>query len=361
MLTQSTCSFKISVPLSMEVLLPPELIAFLVTDHLSSYESVQLSATCRSFRRLVLGVLPSVTLRRDGRGTACLLMWCSRLRACHVARGVQVTNDLLALLPSKTLTTLSLSDSRHDIDNKALVCFTRLERLCLGGALCISSYAVNRLSRLHTLFLGRNVLVGSNGLLALPCLTELHCGFSDCLVDETVLLMASRLTVLRLGRSTAVTNVGIAALTRLRSLYLDENRRITDTGLAPLTQLETLRLGACCQITTRVLATLTRLTSLRFSMNWHGTDALLARLTALRRLYLGRSTKVTDAGLSLSLQSLGLDANHNISLAALVRLTQLQELRVRADDPLLCQLEPLKARDVVIRVVGNDDGDGPDA
>ena len=240
----------------------------------------------------------------------------------HQLEHLCVNNDLLERFPN--LLILELDDDVCCITNEALSALRHLRALDLRNDTRITDAGLRQMTQLRVLQLAAQPNVTDSSISLLQQLAHLDLGWNTLVTDAGVAALHSSLQILNLSHNGGgVTDSGLARLTGLTQLNLDNNRHISDAAftaagaLAPLTPPGQQHWSH-------------QLTSLSLGINHRITDAALSQLTAL--LYLSLSCSVvTDRGLAplTRLQRLRLDNTPGVSGRALAALKHLHSLSLR--------------------------------
>ncbi len=209
------------------------------------------------------------------------------------------------------LTELTMS-SHYGITEAGLACMTHLTRL---------TYNTKRLD-----------IWRSNQGTGLAQLTRLRSLTLDqkCSVDGSRISGLTNLTVLCLADNDYVYDEHLEALAcSLHTLDLSCNHVVSGECIASLTALRTLSLCDNSGVDEACLTQLTALESLDLNSGGEQiTDAALSRLTTLRHLSLSFTMNITDAGLTTlqQLHTLNLSCHTGVTAKGLSRMTALQRL-----------------------------------
>jgi hypothetical protein len=246
---------------------------------------------------------------------------------------------------------------RQVIDQNFLPSITKLSAWIHHDILLPELLLLTNLQSLTPTHLNKDVWQPELLFERLPKLTQLNLSNlrkRKLITNEQLLLLATRLTSLRLDDDSAITIDALAQLTLLRTLSLAQSDEITnealgtltdltaldarantyidDTALAPLTNLTDLRLSGNERVSDRSISQLTRLERLDLVEGLSGvTDKALIRLTRLRQLDLDDNKTITDVSLATlhpSLVTLNLRNNERITDASLSTLTGLTNLKM---------------------------------
>jgi hypothetical protein len=235
--------------------------------------------------------------------------------------------------------------SQHNLSSDAFKDLTLLESLRLGmpSKTMHGSTFLRNLTRLKTLIASSgSIKLVDDDLLTLPNLTTLHMGLKHgikghCFNTKLTTLgfingqnhWISHLTLLedlQIGNSLGIDDIGIANLTRLKYLCV-QDCNITNAGIVRLQNLTELHLEGCSPITGSVLSRLPNLTNLKIMNNAAVYDDDIMYLTQLRTLIINNG--ITDIGIADLTGLTDLTANTNITDEGLMKLTNLTCLYVK--------------------------------
>jgi Leucine-rich repeat (LRR) protein len=199
----------------------------------------------------------------------------------------------------------------------------------------VSDRSVSLLTNLQHVGLAYNNKITAVGSLQhLRALTSLSLMGETLIDDDAIVLLADRLSRLKLSKNSAITSQGLSKLTRLTSLNLCStglHHDIDDSGLTGLTGLTRLNLYGNHIITDRGISSLTGLTNLHLQHTDWVTGHALRRLPALTKLTLS-GCAVTIPGVEIGqltqLRVLDIEAHAGFDDAVLQRLTGLTKLTI---------------------------------
>jgi hypothetical protein len=120
---------------------------------------------------------------------------------------------------------------------------------------------------------------------------------NNYVTNEFVKNKLTNVHTLYLGYNSQITNEGLQYLTNVRTLYLGVESKITDEGLKYLTNVHTLYLGSASQITNEGLKYLTNVRTLSLGPASQITNEGLKYLTNVHILDLSYGSKITNEGL----------------------------------------------------------------
>ena len=222
-----------------------------------------------------------------------------------------------------------------EITDAMLFLFRNVKKLYLRGGCQITEDGLSRMTGLELLEINHDRFMCDCGAITkykcstIQALTNLRSlTLVETMMDNECLITLTNLAELNLHDEENIDDVGLAHLSSLKKLDINECHSIRGSAFINMTQLESLSVSCCDYFSVDYLPIISKsLTTLDY-VDVHD-DLVIRQMTALKKLLLnGNMGGVTDEGLSrlTNLTSLNLSDNEFITGRALSSMRQLVKI-----------------------------------